>query len=95
MSAASIFFNEYLDKKSYLEFQKLKSLAKRLEIKCIWHKQRRFLARMRDSERAFTFSSPSDLQAIAASYKVRHVQATEAQLIITSRENSVILVIPK
>ena len=77
LPAASIFINEYLDKKSYLEFQNLKTLAKRLQIKYVWHRQGRFLARMRDGERAHTFSSPTDLQAIAASNKVRHEQALD------------------
>ena len=73
LPAASIFINEYLDKKSYLKFQNLKSLAKRLQIKYIWHRQGRFLAKMSDGGRAHTFSSPTDLQAISASYKARHV----------------------
>ena len=63
LPAASIFINESFDKKSYLEFQNLKSLAKRLQIKYIRHRRGRYLARMRDGERMHTFSSPTDLQA--------------------------------
>ena len=58
---ASIFINEYLPSVMYKEFQNLKSLAKKLGFKYIWHRRGQFLAKMRDGERVFTYSTPTDL----------------------------------
>ena len=66
---ASVFINEYLPSASYKEFQNLKSLAKILGLKYISHRRGQFLAKLRDDERVFAYSTPSDLRAIAASYK--------------------------
>ena len=72
---ASVFINEYLPSATYKEFQNLKSLAKKLGFKYIWHRRGQFLAKMRDGERVFTYSMPTDLQAIAASYKNENTKA--------------------
>ena len=71
----SVFINEYLPSATYKEFENLKSLAKKLEFKYIWHRRGQFFAKMRDGERVFTFSTPTDLQAIAASYKNENTEA--------------------
>ena len=60
LPVASIFINEYLPSATYTEFQNLKSLAKKLGFKYIWHRRGQFLAKMRDGER-FTYSTPTDL----------------------------------
>ena len=72
---ASLFINEYLPSATYKEFQNLKSLAKKLGFKYIWHRRGQILAKMHDGERVFTYSTPADLQAIAESYKNENMEA--------------------
>ena len=44
LPVASVFTNEYLPSAIYKEFQNLKSLAKKLRFKYIWHRRGQFLA---------------------------------------------------
>ena len=89
LPVASVFINEYLPSAIYKEFQNLKSLAKKLGFKYIWHRQGQFLAKMRDGERVFTFSTPTDLQAIAASYKNENTEAIKNLTAATPNDNVV------
>ena len=85
---ASVFINEYLPSAIYKEFQNLKSLAKKLGFKYIWHRRGQFLAKMRDGERV-TFSIPTDLQVIAASYKNENTEAIKNLTAATPNDNVV------
>ena len=71
----------------YKEFQNLKSLAKKLGFKYIWHRRAQFLAKMRDGERVFTYST--DLQAIAASYKNENTEAIKNLTTASPNDNVV------
>ena len=84
---ASVFINEYLPSVTYKEFQNLKSLAKKLGFKYIWHRRGQFLTKMHDVERVFTFSTPTDLQAIAASYKNENTEAIKNLTAATPNDN--------
>ena len=59
-----IFINEALSKERFKLFCNLKSAAKNLGIKYVWHRGGRFMARVRGGERSQAFESLSDLQAI-------------------------------
>ena len=59
-----IFVNEALSKEKFKLFCNLKSAAKSLGIKYVWHRGGRFMARARGGDRAHVFESLSDLQAI-------------------------------
>ena len=89
LPVASVFINEYLPSATYKEFQNLKSLAKKLGFKYIWHRRGQFLAKMRDGERVFTYSTPTDLQAIAASYKNENMEAIKNRTVATPNDNVV------
>ena len=90
LPVASVFINEYLPSATYKEFQNLKSLAKKLGFKYIWHRGGQFLAKMREGERVFTYSTPTDLQAIAASYKDENTEAIKNLTVATPIDNVVI-----
>ena len=89
LPVASIFINEYLPSVMYKEFQNLKSLAKKLGFKYIWHRRGQFLAKMRDDERVFTYSTPTDLQAITASYKNENTKVIKNLTAATPNDNVV------
>ena len=89
LPVVSVFINEYLPSATYKEFQNLKSLAKKLGFKYIWHRRGQFLAKMRDGERVFTYSTPTDLQAIAASYKNENMEAIKNRTVATPNDNIV------
>ena len=90
LPVASVFINEYLPSATYKEFQTLKTLAKKLGFKYIWHRGGQFLAKMREGERVFTYSTPTDLQAIAASYKDENSEVIKNQTAATLSDNVVI-----
>lgn len=59
-----IFINEALSKEKFRKFCTLKSAAKGLGIKYVWHRGGKFLARVRGGQTAHVFESLSDLQTI-------------------------------
>ena len=66
--ATNIYINEALEAHSFRLFQNLKSVAKQLGFKYVWHRKGSFLAKWNDGERTHVFSSASDLTAVAAAY---------------------------
>ena len=76
-----IFVNEALSKKRYKVFCNLRSAAKGLGIKYVWHRGRRFMARMGSGNRVRVFESLSDLQAIQSVLcnKILHSFACDVQ----------------
>ena len=59
-----IFINEALSKERFKLFCNLKSVAKNLGIKYVWHRGGKFMARVHGRDRAQVFELLSDLQAI-------------------------------
>ena len=59
-----IFINEALPIEKFKLFCDLKTVAKNLGIKYVWHRGGRFMARVRGGDRAQVFESLSDLNAI-------------------------------
>ena len=64
-----ILIHEYLRQEKYKRFTQLKTIAKNLGFKYVWHRRGHFLARRKDGENTFTFSTAADLDAIAKSFK--------------------------
>ena len=64
----NIYINEALEVHSFRLFQNLKSVAKQLGFKYVWHRKGSFLAKWNDRERTHVFSSAADLPAVAAAY---------------------------
>ena len=62
-----IFINEYLNQEKYRDFSQLKLVAKNLGFKFVWHMRGRFLVKRKDGNKTFTFSTATDLDAIAES----------------------------
>ena len=65
---SKIFSNEFLSKEQFLEFNHLKSIARGLGFKYIWHRDGRFLIKKRNGENTYEFSSSADLHALSALY---------------------------
>ena len=72
-----IFINEALSKERFKLFCNLKSAAKNLGIKYVWHRGGKFMARVRGGERLHVFESLSDLQAIRSASR-RNPDALQA-----------------
>ena len=65
----NIYINEALEAHSFRYFLNLKSVAKRLGLKYIWHRKGSFLAKWNDGKRQHVFTSATDLVNIAETYK--------------------------
>ena len=57
-------FNLFKLKESYKLFCNLRSAAKGLGVKYVWHRGREFMARMRSGDRVHVFESLSDFQPV-------------------------------
>ena len=66
-----IFVNEALSKERYKLFCNLRSAAKGLGIKYVWHRGGKFMARMRSGDRVHVFESLSDLLTLWKVFKGR------------------------
>ena len=69
-----IFVNEALSKERYKLFCNLRSAAKGLGLKYVWHRGGKFMARMRSGNRVHVFESLSDLQAIQSASRKKILQ---------------------
>ena len=67
--ATNIYINEVLNMESFKSFRSLKAIAKSIGFKYVWHRRGSYLVRWRDGERAYVFTSATDLSIIAACYK--------------------------
>ena len=70
VSYGKIFINEMLSKNKYAQFRSLKVVARGLDFKYFWHREGRFLAKLRDGETSQLINTAADLQAIAVSLSV-------------------------
>ena len=66
----NIYINEALEAHSFRHFLNLKFVAKRLGFKYIWHRKGSFLAKWNDGKRSHVFTSATDLETIAETYKL-------------------------
>ena len=65
LTQTNIFINYYLQKEKYNnEFKKLRTYAKTIGLKYVWHIGRKFLTKKGDGERAYVFSTKEDLDRI-------------------------------
>ena len=72
-----IFVNEAHSKEKFKLFCNLKSAAKSLGIKYVWHRGGRFMARAQGGDRAHLFESLSELQAILHASRNNFTQSGE------------------
>ena len=63
LTQTNIFINYYLQKEKYNEFTKLRTYAKTIGLKYVWHRGRKFFTKKGDGERAYVFST-EDLDRI-------------------------------
>ena len=64
LSKSKIFINYYLPKEKYNELKKLRTNAKTISLKYVWHRGGKFLTKTGDGERAYVFSTKEDLDRI-------------------------------
>ena len=64
----NIFINEVLNPDVYAQFRSLKSSAKNLGFKFVWHRHGYLLARMKGGLQVHTFKSASELRTVANIY---------------------------
>ena len=64
LSKSKIFINYYLPREKYNEFKKLRTYAKTICLKYVWHRGGKFLTKKGDGERAYVFSTKEDLDRI-------------------------------
>ena len=64
LSKSKIFINYYLPKEKYNEFKKLRTYAKTIGLKYVWHRGRKFRTKKGDWKRAYVFSTKEDLDRI-------------------------------
>ena len=64
LSKSKIFINYYLPKEKYNEFKKLRTYAKTIGLKYVWHRSGKFFTKKGDGERAYVFSIIKDLDRI-------------------------------
>ena len=69
-----IFVNKALSKERYKLFCNLRSAAKVLGIKYVWHRGGKFMARMPSEDRVHVFELLSDLQAIQSASRNKILQ---------------------
>ena len=64
LTQTNIFINYYLQKEKYNEFRKLRTYAKTIGLKYVWHRGGKFFTKKGDGERAYVFSTKEDLDRI-------------------------------
>ena len=64
LTQTNIFLNYYLQKEKYNEFKKLRTYAKTIGLKYVWHRGGKFITNNGDGERAYVFSTKEDLDRI-------------------------------
>ena len=72
----NIYFNEVLHKNKYKHFQNLKSIAKKLGFKYVWHRKGSFLVKWRDGESSHVINSAADISVIANTYASQPIGQT-------------------
>ena len=68
MPYSKIFINESLSSSEHKNFKSLKTIAKKLGFRFIWHRGGKFLAWWNFGTPEHSFSNPSDLNAIKTAY---------------------------
>ena len=86
-----IIINSVLSSIEYKQFSSLKTVARSLGFKFVWHKEGKFLVKRRSGDRAHYFSSVTELRAIWACYSdndstnFRHVENNNLQNVDTHK----------
>ena len=64
LTRTNIFINYYLQKEKYNEFRKLRTYAKTIGLKYVWHRGGKFFTKKGDGKRAYVFSTKENLDRI-------------------------------
>ena len=64
LSQSKIFINYYLPKEKYNEFQKLRTYAKTIGLKYVWHRAGKFFTTKGDMEKTYVFFYKKELDRI-------------------------------
>ena len=83
----NIFINYYLKKDQYKEFTQLRAYAKTIGFKYVWHNGKKFLTKMGDGAKTFTFVTKTDLKKIMEHENQNHNDNTNKEKINKKKKN--------
>ena len=78
ISNSKIFINEMLCKDKFIQFKRLKAVARGLQFKYFWYRGCRFLTKVRDGVASQLIKTAAGLQAIAMSLGVTKQKSSDS-----------------